>query len=200
MTIFLCKNIGVIKKHVFAYKRKYHDQAYELLKAALHLAKQDNDVDCVKNIELAINMVIKSHDEHLQKYGTYSRQGTYSNFLCPAISNGTNRRAHGEYKSSNDVKIDLFTPFVSEKRKTDQFHKICRGEKLRNHRDDIGLKSLYLHQNHPYLRLGPFRLEDKNKSPYAAVFHQFFKPMRQKMLQIYRKLVWYLIESTWQQN
>lgn len=168
------KDLEVLGK--IAYKRKYYDQAYELLKAALHLAKQDNDVNCVKNIELAINMVIESHDEHLQKYGTYSRQGTYSNFLCPAVSNVTKSHAHGKNKSSNNGKIELFTPFVSEKRKTDQFHRICRGERLRNHRDDIGLKSFYLHQNNPFLRLGPFRLEDKNKSPYVAVFHQFFHP------------------------
>ena len=63
------KDLEVLGK--IAYKRKYYDQAYELLKAALHLAKQDKDVDYVKNIELAINMVIKSHDEHLQRYGTY---------------------------------------------------------------------------------------------------------------------------------
>ena len=45
---------------------------------------------------------------------------------------------------------------------------------MKDKKDEKDLQSFFLHRNKPYLTLGPFRIEEKNKSPYIAVFHQFF--------------------------
>ena len=168
------KDFEVLGK--IAYKRRFYDQAYELLNVSLYLAKRDGVSDRIRNIEILIDMVIKDHDQTLLKYRTYSRQGVYSHYLCTKMTNNTKDQVRIEKSNLNKRKIDLFTPFVTEKQKTDQFHSICRGERLRSHQDDIGLKSFFLHHGTPFLRLGPFKLEEKNRSPYVAVFHRFFHP------------------------
>ena len=36
-----------------------------------------------------------------------------------------------------------------------------------------GLKCVFLHHNHPYLRLGPFKFEILHQNPEIAILHQF---------------------------
>ena len=36
-----------------------------------------------------------------------------------------------------------------------------------------GLKCVFLHHNHPYLRLGPFKFEMLHQNPEIAILHQF---------------------------
>ena len=50
------------------------------------------------------------------------------------------------------------------------FKAACRGEYLRDPKDDIDTKCQYLHYYNPYLRLGPFKMEAKNLKPFVAIF------------------------------
>ena len=49
--------------------------------------------------------------------------------------------------------------------------------KLQFHRNPYyiqkGLKCVFLHHNHPYLRLGPFKFEMLHQNPEIAILHQF---------------------------
>ena len=65
---------------------------------------------------------------------------------------------------------------MTEKLKTYQFQKLCRGERLRSPKDEANLRSFYLHHDNPFLQLGPFKIENKSVNPYVAVIHKFFHP------------------------
>ena len=67
----------------------------------------------------------------------------------------------------------------------DLFNAACRGDpSLRPAELDLGLSCHLLHYGDPYLRLGPFHLEEKNRAPYVAVFRDF---MYEDETEAYRK-------------
>ena len=168
------KDFEVLGK--IAFKRKLYDQAYELFNVALHLAEQNNETDSIRNTKNLINVVIQSHDRTLNEYSSHYTQGVYSHYICTTKFNDTKHQALRENRKPTKRKIDLFNPFVTEKQKTYQFQKLCRGERIRSYKEDIDLKSFYLQHDDSFLRLGPFKVEPKNNSPYVAVFHNFFHP------------------------
>ena len=168
------KDFEVLGK--IAFKRKLYDQAYEILNIALHIAKKEQEKERIESITSLVDMVIQTHDDILKKYRNNANQGVYSYQLRDNKCNNTNGCLVSENKALNNRKIELFTPFVTEKQKKDQFQRLCRGERLRSKKDDIFISSSFLHHNNPFLRLGPFKIENKNMSPYVAVIHQFFHP------------------------
>ncbi len=63
---------------------------------------------------------------------------------------------------------------IPDDRLWDLFNAACRGERgVRPPEMDLGLSCQLLHYGDPYLRLGPFRLEPKNRAPFVAVFRDF---------------------------
>ena len=168
------KDFEVLGK--IAFKRKLYDQAYEILNIALHIAKKEQEKEHIEYITSLVDVVIRTHDDTLKKYRNYSNQGVYSYQLSTNKCNNNNGSVVSENKALNNRKINLFTPFVTEKQKKEQFQKLCRGERLRSSKDDIGITSSFLHHNNPFLQLGPFKVENKNMSPYVAVIHQLFHP------------------------
>ena len=51
---------------------------------------------------------------------------------------------------------------------------LCRGQQLRSPGHNKKLRSFYLHHYDTYLKIGPFKLEEKNSSPFLVIFHDFF--------------------------
>ena len=47
--------------------------------------------------------------------------------------------------------------------------KLCSGRQIRDPEEDKDLRSFYAHNNSPWLRLGPMKVEVRNKKPYLAV-------------------------------
>ena len=56
----------------------------------------------------------------------------------------------------------------------EQFNRLCRGEELLKPSDKIGLMCFQFHHEDPYLKLGPFKLDNQNMAPYITVFRDFF--------------------------
>ena len=82
------------------------------------------------------------------------------NFQADPVSNSTD----------NHYDVTL----VGDDRLWDLFNAACRGEPgLRPPELDAGLGCHFQHYGDPYLRLGPFKLEAKNKAPFVAVFRDF---------------------------
>ena len=63
--------------------------------------------------------------------------------------------------------------YQSQESLWEHFNILCRGEVLREPKDDMNLTCKYLHYSDPYLRLGPFKLEEKNLQPFISVLHDF---------------------------
>jgi hypothetical protein len=51
---------------------------------------------------------------------------------------------------------------------------LCRGERIRSIQYENELQSFYLHHHQSFLKLGPFKMETRNKFPFLALFHDFF--------------------------
>ncbi len=75
---------------------------------------------------------------------------------------------------SNSTDNHYDVTMVGDDRLWDLFNAACRGEPgLRPPELDAGLGCHFQHYGDPYLRLGPFKLEAKNKAPFVAVFRDF---------------------------
>ena len=58
-------------------------------------------------------------------------------------------------------------------RKEDAFRRTCRNH-IVNSKDLPNLKCQFLHNHHPYLKMGPFKIEHLWSRPYRAKIHDFF--------------------------
>lgn len=78
--------------------------------------------------------------------------------------------------SGQDLLIPLFTENATHVSLKDNFHKICKTgpERWRTPDVDANLRCRFHHLSNPYLRLGPFKLEEKSDEPFVVVFHDFF--------------------------
>jgi len=57
-----------------------------------------------------------------------------------------------------------------------RIQKLCRGTYERPAKLDKHLKCIWLHKNHPFLKLSPFKIEFKQRNPQVAVLHDFASP------------------------
>ena len=55
----------------------------------------------------------------------------------------------------------------------EHFNVLCRGEEIRRPEHNANLTCKHLHYGDPYLRLGPFKLEEMNHQPFIGVLHGF---------------------------
>ncbi len=75
------------------------------------------------------------------------------------------------FKAAPVNSTEVFNQKLPEDRLWDLFNAACRGEPgIRPPELDRGLACHFLHYGDPYLRLGPFRLEPRNRAPFVAVF------------------------------
>lgn len=71
--------------------------------------------------------------------------------------------------------VPLYSWVSSSRELRENFYRLCKDgvNALRSPEMDIGLKCHLLHHNDPYLRLGPFKLEVRNKNPFLVIFKDF---------------------------
>merc|ERR1712223_297310 len=68
----------------------------------------------------------------------------------------------------NDADAEKIRKFVSEKQKDE----LCRGKELRPLAELGLLKCFYGHNNSPWLKIGPFKIEENALDPYHVTIHQ----------------------------
>ena len=164
------KDLEVLGK--IACKRKFYDQAFELLTAAKSISTKHGDTLHVAVLNNLINFVVNMHDANLDQNMQPLKKGFYPYYLGRKRpeEQSTLKRTKDTYSR----KIELFSPFIPDRQMMSQYNGACRGDRLRSNTDDMNSRSFYLHRQKAYLRLGPFPVEEKSLAPYVVVFHKFF--------------------------
>ena len=172
-----------------AYNRQFYDRAYEFTKAAENKAKQDeskdrNGIRSSNEIRKTLSIIKRDHDITLIKKG--DRGNDWRTYRLPfdktltrkrRFKNVRDRKHHWKPVILNKIDPHVFINMSHPGQKrmlTEQFNMLCRGEQLRSFKNQQDLQSFYLHHTQAYLKLGPFKLEMKNKLPQLVIFHDFF--------------------------
>lgn len=118
---------------------------------------------------------IRLHDKYLNKYGPSSAK-----HHCFPLPMSKEMRKQKKYQKVKKKKTNfrqfqpLFdTGITNENFKDNNFFVCKEGEKWRTPAMEQKLKCYFLHQNVPYLKLGPLKVEEKSHKPLIVHFKQF---------------------------
>ena len=172
-----------------AYNEKNLVQSIDILTAAEKLAKERKD-PLYKDIKHHLKTVIKKHDElrlrsqvdpkfilHHKPIGNLKNDKNFvkSIKISPFITDPELAKKKKYAKLPTKLPMPkLFKPNTDTTDSQILFDAACRGEVLRDPKDDIGINCQFLHYYNPYLKLGPFKMETKNIDPFVAIFRDFF--------------------------
>ena len=171
-----------LAKH--AFNLEHYDRAYEFIKAAKNKAKEKEEYENqFRKIIKTLSIVKREHDATLMKKGSRGRD--WRTFRLPfnrtlasnkKFKKVRNRKHEWQPVILNQIKPQLLENLSNKEQKTmlkEQFNMLCRGENLRTFQNaGPNLQSFYLHHKNSYLKLGPFKLEPKNQSPFLGIFGQ----------------------------
>ena len=121
------------------------------------------------------------------------RDDSAQNLVMDSGSKKAKRRNYIPLLVADDTTDEEFfgTTKTTEKYR-DNFYSMCRDgpSSWRNATVDSALRCRTVHFNDPYLKLGPFKMEEKSDRPFLVVFYDFlagkelkvsgFSPRRQK--------------------
>lgn len=119
------------------------------------------------------------HDHYLDRKGVISNE-----HRCKRLPFDEKLRKKKKYKTarhsnSTEVvkKLRKLVPLYDNSDYTtldmrDNFEVLCKGESMRTSDMDSDKQCRRLHHKNPYLRLGPFKLEEHSFEPYITVIHQ----------------------------
>lgn len=166
-----------------AFNRGFYDRATEWMDAAIWMAKRSNATEQnIQILEGILKTMQNKHDVVLEKKGPRDRG--WRTFLVPFDEKLRKKKKYKKIKNKryqpNEV-ADRLDQNLWEK-----FNALCRGEEKKTPDELRNLTCHYLHYKDPYLRLGPFKVEQKSLAPYITVFHDF---MYEKEMEDYRSNV-----------
>ena len=163
-----------------AYNKDYYHRAVEWFKEAVKSAintKSDKVVSTAKNL---LQTTISVHDKILDKKG---HEGSINGkpWKTNMVPFDEKLKKKKKYKKSlkehqqreENYKIQYVRNFHNPVL-NDQFSRLCRGEQLLDANVTKDVFCSFLHHQDPYLRLGPFKIDDQSMSPYITVFRDFF--------------------------
>ncbi|XP_059097158.1 prolyl 4-hydroxylase subunit alpha-2-like isoform X2 [Tigriopus californicus] len=166
-----------------SFNRGFYDRATEWIDAAIWMAKRSNASEqIIQNFQGMLRTMQNKHDVVLEKKGPRNR--SWRTFLVPFDEKLRKKKKYKKIKNKRyqpGDKADGLDQNLWEK-----FNALCRGEEKKSPAQLQNLTCHYLHYKDPYLRLGPFKLEQKSLLPYIAVFHDF---MYDKEMEDYRSNV-----------
>lgn len=124
--------------------------------------------------------MVKYHDFYLEKRGPVSRDSR--TFPVPFDPKLRKKKKYKKLLSGNlsrlhkvETLTQLFNNSIDYSDARDNFFALCRDGKISN-RDpnlDSRLRCRLLHHRDPFLRLGPFKVEEMNSDPFIVVFNEF---------------------------
>jgi len=159
-----CLDVGKNETYSNLFKLYNYRFDFQNVKKQLDTAKQLHDHRLDKIGE-------KSHlhrchkipfDEKLKKKKKFKRPKELPLIL------GREKNMEIQEKAKNDNKVALFIKNVSEKQKDD----LCRGKEIRPLDEVAKLKCFYGHNSSPWLKLGPFKVEENSQDPYHVTIHE----------------------------
>ncbi len=155
-----------------AFNKDHYHRAYDFFQAAVAKAVQDKEKpEMIKILKSGLKTTIRIHDQYFLKkaeFGGLPEFKTYPYPLSPELAK-KKKYAKLRKKAKEAPKFELFRDLKTTK-EWEQFHAICSGQQLRDPIMDKDLTCDYIHYNNPYLRIGPFKLETKNKAPFVGIF------------------------------
>ena len=160
-----------------AYNREYYNRAVEWFREAVEVAVKTKAKQVVSAARNLLRTTIKVHDRVLDKKGPQGSSGEEKTWRTNPVPFDEKLRKKKKFKQlakaadeSRNVTFQyvhaIESPIIAN-----QFSRLCRGESLKSSHDVF---CHYLHQNDPYLRLRPFKLDDQSVRPYITVFRDFF--------------------------
>lgn len=129
-------------------------------------------------------MMKQIHDHHLDKKGPVGMQ-----HRTLGVPFNEKMRKKKKYRKArkNPPKLTRYAeyhPLFTASQKTQggdlkfNFQSMCYqgSEEWRTHIMDKILKCRFVHHNNPFVKLGPFKVEEKSDDPFIVVFHEFMTP------------------------
>ncbi len=164
------RDLEVLAK--IAFNKDHYHRAYDFFKAAVDKAIQTNEKpEVIKMLKSGLKTSIRVHDQHFLKkvdVDDLPEQKTYPYPLSPELAK-KKKYVKLRKKMAKQPSFNLFKR-LNNTRNWNQFHAICQGRQLRDPGMDKDLTCDYIHYNNPYLRIGPFKMETKNKAPFVGIF------------------------------
>ena len=176
-------DLELFAKH--SHGLKYFDRAYEFILAGIDKAKIKEETQYqLKGMMKTLSVIKTDHDRTLIRKGSYGLDWrTYRLPFDQELRDAWRFTNVPNQKHSWNPKIlDQFEPprLVDRFKITstieqhvlvkEEFHMLCRGQQLRSPGHNKKLRSFYLHHYDTYLKIGPFKLEEKNSSPFWLFF------------------------------
>jgi hypothetical protein len=153
-----------------------------LLKEAYVMHKEDNRsriLDLKNNMEHMRRFLVATHNQMLKKRKKLVGDGFR---LLPYLVNATLGRDKQQPKFLKGIvqyKRDSadIDEHVEGERKDEAMRRICRGDLVGDKvTEQMPERCFLLHQNDPYLRLGPFHMEVILRVPFRMILHDFLSP------------------------
>ena len=161
-----------------AYNQKHFDKSIEFLEVAAEKAEKENIMPIAKEAKSILKLVTKNHDEVFLRPVSDPR---FRVFAKPFDKDLANKKKFAKIKS-RIPKFDLGEANNNMKKAKDKetytrhlediFSATCRGVH-RHLKYDSHLFCKHIHYQDPYLKLGPFKFEEKNSKPFVGIFHDF---------------------------
>merc|ERR1711976_66773 len=169
-----------------------YDSCTDFLQACIDTGKNESDADVFKhynytfdfqNVKKQLDTAKQLHDHRLDRIGEKShthrchklpfdeKLRKKKKFKRPKelpmiLGREKSTELHEEAKRNNKVALDIKN--MSEKQKDD----LCRGEEIRPLDEVAKLKCFYGHNASPWLKIGPFKVEENALDPYHVTIHQ----------------------------
>ena len=181
---------------IAAANREWYDSAHIWLKTALKRCKKGNNLSLLEEVRKSYKDNIDLHDRKLEERETENDFKLDGRLFAMPIGNGlrkNNKKGVKTLKSknvdylSNVAKLSHYVPLFKTNGSVtrsstynrhhlrDNFYSLCRaGEKIwRTPEVDMNLTCRFQHHMNPYLKLGPFMIEEKNVKPFVVLVHGF---------------------------
>ena len=160
---------------------KYFSVVFSLILQALQDVTDKDDPELVKKYKKELERAIEIHDLTLDRKGPYSP--TYRTFPLPFNAKLRKKKKYKKAKKEKNVLVKQHktVPFYefpenhkqSLKYFRGNFHSMCEGNSINSTNIDHKLKCRLQHHNVPYLKLGPFKIEELNQDPFIISFKDF---------------------------
>ena len=154
-----------------------------LILQALQDVTDKDDPKLAKRYKKELERAIEIHDLTLDRKGPYSP--TYRTFPLPFNAKLRKKKKYKKAKEEKNVLVKQHktVPFyqfeLPENRKLSlkhfqgNFHSMCEGNLINSTIIDYKLNCRLQHHNVPYLKLGPFKMEELNQDPFIVSFKDF---------------------------
>jgi len=166
-----------------AVNDRYYDTGVQWLQMSLEMAERrfKKKKEWPKELKYLRNHVKNAkqiHDHNLDNKGAIG-----SSWRCNKVPFDPKLRKKKKYKAALKEKSvkrvekdHMLYPLYQEPehklKLRDNFNQMCKGVEFRVADMEVEVKCRLLHQNNPYLKLGPFKLEEKSKLPYITLLHE----------------------------